>query len=173
MIKTLTSFLTKPRSLYATVELDHIELAGDRLILGALVKWSNTTTDPLEIKSVVLNLFHRGKKEAPLDLHYYGRFVRIPFQKAVAKIAGATSFHVAAGATQPQSLRFLTYDLTDLNPGTYAAELHSTVRDGTYVHEFDLKVLPALKYQTSAPEGDKQTGPLSSVYARALRIGAA
>lgn len=173
MIQALTSFLARPRSLCADVELDHIELTSERLILGAKIEWSNTTPEALEIRSVEIHLFHRGKKETPVHLRYYDRFVRIPYQKAIGKIAYATSFHIDCGATQTQSLRFLTYEISDLNAGTYAAELHSTVLEGTYVHEFSLKVVPQVKYHAPGSECEKgQTGPLSAIHARAMRIGA-
>jgi hypothetical protein len=172
MIKALTSLLARPSSLYADVELDHIELTGERLILGAKIKWINTTPETLEIRGVKIHLFDGEKRETPVRLHYYDRFVRIPYQKAVGKIAYATSFHVGSGATQTQSLRFLTHEISDLNAGTYAAELHSIVPQGTYVHEFELKVVPEFKYNTSKFESEKgQTGPLSALHLRAIRIG--
>ncbi len=173
MIKALTSLLAKPRSLFADVELDHIELTGERLILGAKIKWSNTTPEALEIRGVEIHLFHGGKKETPVHLRYYDRFVRIPYQKAVGKIAYASSFHVGSNATQTQSLRFLTCEIRDLNAGIYAAELHSTVAEGTYVHEFDLRVAPQIIFRAPGFERDmEQTGPLSAIHARAMRIGA-
>ncbi len=173
MIKRFASLLAKPRSLYADVDLDHIELASEQLILGVRLKWSNTTLEALDIGNVAIQIYHRAN-ETPLHFSYNGRFVRIPYQNGVSKVAGATSFLIGAGATQTQCLRFLTYDINDLSVGKYAAEVHSTVADGTYVHEFELEVCSQIKHQAAASESEKrETGALSSIYSRAMRIGTA
>ncbi len=60
-----------------------------------------------------------------------------------------------------------------MNAGNYAAELHSIVPAGTYIHEFDLKVIPQVKYLNYGSESEKgQTSSLSAIHARAMRIGA-
>jgi hypothetical protein len=173
MFKTITSLLTKRRTLHAELEIDHIELSEEHLILGLRLTWHNETLEPIEIREVMVNLFHEGKKKNPVSLIYNGRFVRIPYQKAITQIAGANSFHIEAGCTQVESLRFLTRDLLDIKDGSHPAELHTTVRDGTYLHNFDLKIVPELKHRIASP--DAETGPqktaTSSVFTRALRLG--
>ncbi len=173
MIRTITSLLKRQGTLHAKLELDHIELCAEQMIMGLQLTWRNGTTDPLEIRNVVIKLFHHGKKETPLQLIYNGRFVRIPYQKAVTKIAGATSFSVNPGSSQMESLRFVTRDILDPGDGIYHVELHSTVDEGTYLHGFDIKVNSQVKYRTSGQEvADGQPAKAgSNAFARALRIG--
>jgi hypothetical protein len=173
MFKTITSLLTRPRTLNAELELDHFETGPDHLILGLELTWTNTRPAPVEIGAVLVNLFHRGEKEQPVPLIYHGRFVRIPFQKTITKIAGATSFHLAPGETLVENIRFLTRDLGELPNGMHAIELHTTVVEGTYVRTFDLKIVPELRLGGCGTE--TETGPLASpnsaAFTRALRIG--
>ena len=97
MIKTIASLWAKRRTLQAELELDHIELSAESLILGLQLAWKNATEEPIEILEVMVNLFHQGKTGTALPLAYNGRFVRIPYQKTVTKIAGVTSFKVQPG----------------------------------------------------------------------------
>ena len=173
MIKALTALIARPRTLHAELELDHVEISSENVILGLQIKWSNSTHDRIDIRGVVIKLFHKGKKETPIQLIYHGRFVRIPYQKAVTKIAGATSFHIGSDASQTECLRFLTCEIRDLFPGTYAAELHSIVEEGTYLHEFDVKVVPQIKHYMARQEAENSptATTTSSIFSRAMRIG--
>jgi hypothetical protein len=150
MIKVITSFLKKPSSLYAEVKLDHVELSTDHLIIGAKITWENTTPEPVTIQNMAINLFRRGNKEPFLHLIYNSRFLRLPYQKRVDTIARLNSFPINAGSKRLESLRFIARDVTDLNLGSYSAEFHSTVSEGTYIHDFDLEVIPEIKYHLRA-----------------------
>ena len=173
MIKTIASLLSKRRTLQAEMELDHVELSSDSLILGLQLTWKNATEAPVEIHEVAVSLFHQGKTVMPLPLAYNGRFVRIPYQKTVTKIAGVRSFHIDAGVSHTENLRFLTREILDLKEGAYPIELHTTVNDGTYLHSFDLKVANTLKNRIAGPGSTTHsiaTGS-SAPFKRALRLG--
>lgn len=172
MIKTIASLLAKRRTLQVELELDHIELSADSLIVGLQLTWKNATDMPVEIREVSLNLFHQGKTGTPLPLAYNGRFVRIPYQKTVTKIAGLNSIQIHAGNSHIESLRFLTREILDLRDGTYPVELHTTVEEGIYLHSFDLKVTTELKNRISGSESQASpAATVSSAYTRALRLG--
>jgi hypothetical protein len=47
MIKKIANLLAKRRTLQAKMELDHIELSSDSLIIGLNLKWKNATDAPL------------------------------------------------------------------------------------------------------------------------------
>ena len=173
MIKTIASILAKRRTLQAELELDHLELSSDSLIVGLQITWKNATEIPIEIHEVMLGLFHAGRAAPPLSLAYNGRFVRIPYQKTVTKIAGVSSFRVDAGESHVENLRFLTREILDLKEGTYSVELHTTVDDGTYLHTFDLKIVDKLKCRLSGTEYEANPAATGSSagYTRALRLG--
>ncbi len=169
MIGAITSFLTKPRTLNADLELDHVELTGDALILGLQVTWRNDMPKLVEFQEVFVNLFDKGPTEPPVLLTYLERFARIPYQKGITKIVGAYSFPVQAHATRVEHLRFMTRDLIDLPDGKHEVELHSVIADGTFVHDFILKVTPELKIRP-APAGPQATPLSTAILTRARRI---
>ncbi len=174
MIKKIASLLAKRRTLHAEMEIDHIELSPDSFILGLHLIWRNTTDQPIEILEVTVDLFHQVKPGTPLSLTYHGRFVRIPYQKTVTKIAGVTSLQVHPGTSRTENLRFLTREILDLKVGTYPVELRTIVAEGTYVHSFELEITETLKNRIAGSEGGTNalaTGN-SSVFMRALRLSA-
>ena len=172
MFQKLSSLLSKRSTLHAEMGLDHLELSNDSLIMGMQVAWYNRTSAPIHLQQVVLYLYNQGKKEAPLELSYNSRFVRIPFQKAITKIAGSNSFYIGPGASQVECLRFMTRTIRDLPIGTYQAELHSVVEEGSYIHDFAIKIAPELKSQAPTSVADAaQPGAAASPYSRALRFG--
>ncbi len=156
----------------AKVHLDHVELSSEQVIVGLGVKWMNETAEPLDIREVTVNLFQRNQREPLAHLTYNGRFVRIPFQKAITRIAGANSFHVAAAGVAVENLRFLTREINNLRDGVYIAELYTTVPAGTYLHTFELKVTPEFKHRSgSEVDTGVPVAVCSSAFTRALRIG--
>jgi hypothetical protein len=172
MFKAVANLLKKPETLHAEIGLDHVEICQENLILGLQLAWFNHTPAPLEIREVVIQLYHEGKNKAPIPLIYNGRFVRIPFQKGITKINGATSFYLKPGSHLVESLRFLSRDIHDLADGTYHGELHSFVAEGAYLHDFSMKVVPQLKSRDVPEKNQPGTSAPSTAYARALRLGA-
>ncbi len=172
VIGAITSLLAKPRTLHADLEIDHLELTDDRVLLGLQVTWRNDILKPVELREVFLTLVEKNSKEASVQFTYLERFARIPYQKAITKIAGANSFLIQAGSTRTEHLRFMSREIQDLKEGKYVVELHSVVTDGTYLHTFNLKIAPQHIIGAGGKESaQRPTATLPvSVIARARRI---
>jgi hypothetical protein len=131
------------------VTVDHVELSTKHLVLGLKLDWLNRTSDSIRIQDVGVMVYLDGRKKEPLRFFPLERFARAQIKREIQKTA-IRPFTLPPDAIYTEQIRFISQEVLDIPPGTYAMDVQLMDTDNTsYLNRVKFPVEGKVKYRRS------------------------
>src|SRR5271167_3025671 len=121
-IKKLFGGSGSSRKLSMAAKVDHVELTATHLVIGLAIDWQNPTPDPIPVKEVQVVVYINGRNEEPLRFYPLERFARVITHRAIQK-SPIRPFTLPPKETYGEQIRFISQEILDIPPGSYAVDV--------------------------------------------------
>lgn len=129
-----------------TATVDHVELSATYLVLGLKIDWCNETNNPIPIKEIHLTVYMGGWGEEPLRFDPLERFERVLTHWGVQKTP-VRPFTLTPHEIYTEQIRFISRQVLDIGPGSYAADIQLTdTGETSYINRIEIRVQSEVKH---------------------------